>query len=168
MDLLSGNLSTTGYGKRRRRSGAVCRDPIPAESLFRNSGRSEWAVDNSPAAFPSISYNGTAAGLAALLDWCSAFRAFVDRRVCVIPFCVVVPYTAFTAAEFLPRNVAGWNEALPTVQTGQFICHEAILLVCFFHLTTQGKVQDYLTLTFEPWSFQKIFDSRKSETLWNI
>ena len=90
-----------------------------------------------------------APGLAALLDWCSAFRAFVDRRVCVIPFCVVVPYTAFTAAEFLPRNVAGWNEALPTVQTGQFIYHEAILLACFFHLTTQGKVQDYLTLTDE-------------------
>ena len=88
-----------------------------------------------------------APGFAALLDWCSTFRAFVDRRVCVIPFCVVVPYTAFTAAEFLPRNVAGWNEALPTVQTGQFIYHEAILLACFFHLTTQGKVQDYLTLT---------------------
>ena len=61
MDLLSGNLSTTGYGKRRRRSGAVCRDPIPAESLFRSLGRSVWAVDNSPAAFPSISYDGTAA-----------------------------------------------------------------------------------------------------------
>ena len=89
-----------------------------------------------------------APGFAALLDWCSTFRAFVDRRVCVIPLCVVVPYTAFTAAEFLPRNVAGWNEALPTVQTGQFIRHEAILLACFFHLTTQGKVQDYLTLTF--------------------
>ena len=56
------NPSTTGYGRRRRRNGAVCRDPILAESLFRNSGRSEWAVDNSPAAFPSISYNGTAAG----------------------------------------------------------------------------------------------------------
>ena len=93
---------------------------------------------------------------AALLDWCSAFRAFVDRRVCVIPFCVVVPYTAFTAAEFLPRNVAGWNEALPTVQTGQFICHEAIPLACFFHLTTQGKVQDYLTLTDIKKGFGKI------------
>ena len=62
MDLLSGNLSTTGYGKRRRRSGAVCRVPIPAESLFRSSGRSEQAADNSPAAFPAISYNGTAGG----------------------------------------------------------------------------------------------------------
>ena len=89
-----------------------------------------------------------APGLVALLDWCSAFRAFVDRRVCVIPFCVVVPYTAFAAAEFLPRDVAGWNEALPTVQTSQLVCHEAISLACFFHLTTLGKVQDYLTLTF--------------------
>ena len=92
-----------------------------------------------------------APGFAALLDWCSTFRTFVDRCVRVVPLCVVVPYTAFTAAEFLPRNVAGWNEALPTVQTGQFIYHEAILLACFFHLTTQGKVQDYLTLTMKSW-----------------
>ena len=86
-------------------------------------------------------------GFAALLNWRSAFRAFVDWRVRVVPLCVIVPHTAFTAAEFLPRDVAGWNEALPTVQTGQFIYHEAISLACFFHLTTQGKVQDYLTLT---------------------
>lgn len=88
-----------------------------------------------------------APGFAALLDQRPAFWAFVDRRVCVIPFCVVVPYTAFTAAEFLPRNVAGWKEALPTGQAYQLIRHDAFLLVCFFHLTTQGKVQDYLTLT---------------------
>ena len=88
-------------------------------------------------------------GFAALLNWRSAFRAFVDWRVRVVPLCVIVPHTAFTAAEFLPRDVAGWNEALPTVQTGQFIYHEAISLACFFHLTTQGKVQDYLTLTDE-------------------
>ena len=86
-------------------------------------------------------------GFAALLNWRSAFRAFVDRRVRVVPLRVIVPHTAFTAAEFLPRDVARWNEALPTVQTGQFIYHEAIPLACFFHLTTQGKVQDYLTLT---------------------
>ena len=86
-------------------------------------------------------------GFAALLNWRSAFRAFVDRRVRVVPLRVVVPHPAFAAAEFLPRNVAGWKEALPTVQTGQFIYHEAISRVCFFHLTTQGKVQDYLTLT---------------------
>ena len=88
-------------------------------------------------------------GFAALLNWRSAFRAFVDRRVRVVPLCVIVPHTAFTAAEFLPRDVARWNEALPTVQTGQFIYHEAIPLACFFHLTTKGKVQDYLTLTDE-------------------
>ena len=88
-----------------------------------------------------------APGFAALLNWRPAFRAFVDWRVRVVPLCVIVPHTAFTAAEFLPRDVAGWNEALPTVQTGQFIYHEAIPLACFFHLTTQGKVQDYLTLT---------------------
>jgi len=98
-----------------------------------------------PAAFSAET--PPAPGFTALLDWCSAFRAFVDRRVCVIPFCVVVPYTAFTAAEFLPRDVAGWNEALPTIQTGQFIRHDAIPLVRFFHLTTPGKVHDYLTLT---------------------
>ena len=56
------NPSTTGYGRRRRRNGAVCRGPIPAESLFRSSDRSERAADNSPAAFPAISYNGTAGG----------------------------------------------------------------------------------------------------------
>ena len=89
-----------------------------------------------------------APGFAALLNWRSAFRAFVDRRVRVVPLCVIVPHTAFTAAEFLPRDVARWRKTLPTIQTGQFICHEAISLVCFFHLTTQGKVQDYLTLTF--------------------
>ena len=86
-------------------------------------------------------------GFAALLNWRSEFRAFVDRRVRVVPLCVIVPHTAFAAAEFLPRDVAGWNEALPTVQTSQLICHEAISLVCFFYLTTLGKVQDYLTLT---------------------
>ena len=90
-----------------------------------------------------------APGFAALPDRRPAFRAFVDRRVRVVPLCVVVPHPAFAAAEFLPRNVAGWNEALHTVQTGQFIYHEAIPLACFFHLTTQGKVQDYLTLTDE-------------------
>ena len=37
---------------------------------------------------------------------------------------------------------------LAEVQTGQFIYHEAIPLVRFFHLTTPGKVHDYLTLTF--------------------
>ena len=95
-------------------------------------------------------------GFAALLNWRSAFRAFVDRRVRVVPLCVIVPHTAFTAAEFLPRDVAGWNEALPTVQTGQFIYHEAIPLACFFYLTTQGKVQDYLTLTDIKKGFGKI------------
>ena len=88
-----------------------------------------------------------APGFAALLDWRPTFRTFVHRRVRVVPLCVVVPHTAFAAAEFLPRDVAGWNKALPTVQTGQLIRHEAISLVCFFHLTTRGKVQDYLTLT---------------------
>lgn len=88
-----------------------------------------------------------APGFAALLDRRPAFRAFVDRRVRVVPLRVVVPHPAFAAAEFLPRNVAGWKEALPTVQAYQFIRHDAFLLVCFFHLTTQGKVQDYLTLT---------------------
>ena len=88
-----------------------------------------------------------APGFAALLDWRPAFRAFVDRRVRVVPLCVIVPHTAFAAAEFLPRNVAGWKEALPTGQAYQLIRHDAFLLVCFFHLTTQGKVQDYLTLT---------------------
>ena len=57
------NPSTTGYGRRRRRNGAVCRGPIPAESLFRSSDRSERAADNSPAAFPAISYHGTAASV---------------------------------------------------------------------------------------------------------
>ena len=33
--------------------------------------------------------------------------------------------------------------------------HEAILLACFFHLTTQGKVQDYLTLTDAQMGFGK-------------
>ena len=88
-----------------------------------------------------------APGLAALLDWCSAFRAFIDRRICVVPLCIVVPHTAFAAAEFLPRDVARWRKALPTIQTGQFIRHDAIPLVRFFHLTTPGKVHDYLTLT---------------------
>ena len=88
-----------------------------------------------------------APGVAALLDRRPAFRAFVDRRVRVVPLRVVVPHPAFAAAEFLPRNVAGWKEALPTVQAYQLIRHDAVLLVCFFHLTTQGKVQDYLTLT---------------------
>ena len=90
-----------------------------------------------------------APGLAALLNWRPAFRAFIDRRICVVPLCVVVPHTAFAAAEFLPRDVARWRKALPTIQTGQFIYHEAIPLACFFYLTTQGKVQDYLTLTDE-------------------
>ena len=89
-----------------------------------------------------------APGFAALLDQRPAFWAFVDRRVCVIPFCVVAPYSASTAAEFLPRDVARWRKALPTIQTGQFIRHDAIPLVRFFHLTTPGKVHDYLTLTF--------------------
>ena len=61
-DLLSDRPSTTGYGRRRCRNGAVCRDPILAESLFRSSDRSERAADTLPAAFPAISYNGTAAG----------------------------------------------------------------------------------------------------------
>ena len=89
-----------------------------------------------------------APGFAALLDRRSAFRAFVDRRVRAVPLRVVVPHPAFAAAEFLPRNVAGWNKALPAVQACQLIRHEAILLVCFFHFTTPGKVHDYLTLTF--------------------
>lgn len=88
-----------------------------------------------------------APGFAALLDWRPAFRAFVDRRVRVVPLCVIVPHTAFAAAEFLPRDVARWRKALPTIQTGQFIRHDAIPLVRFFHLTTPGKVHDYLTLT---------------------
>ena len=88
-----------------------------------------------------------APGFAALLDRRPAFRAFVDRRVRVVPLRVVVPHPAFAAAEFLPRDVARWRKALPTVQTGQFIRHDAIPLVRFFHLTTPGKVHDYLTLT---------------------
>ena len=83
-----------------------------------------------------------APGFAALLDRRPAFRAFVDQRV------RAVPHPAFAAAEFLPRNVAGWNKALPAVQACQLIRHEAIPLVCFFHFTTLGKVHDYLTLTF--------------------
>ena len=88
-----------------------------------------------------------APGFTALLNWRPAFRAFIDRRICVVPLCVVVPHTAFAAAEFLPRDVARWRKALPTIQTDQFIRHDAIPLVRFFHLTTLGKVHDYLTLT---------------------
>ena len=51
-----------------------------------------------------------APGFAALLDRRPASRAFVDRRV------RAVPHPAFAAGEFLPRDVAGWNKALPTVQ----------------------------------------------------
>ena len=64
----------------------------------------------------------------------SSFRAFVDRHVRAVPLCIVVSHLAFTAAEFLPRNVAGWNEALPTVQAYQLIRHDAVLLVCFFQV----------------------------------
>ena len=78
---------------------------------------------------------------AALLNWRPAFRAFIDRRV------RVVLHPAFAAAEFLPRDVVGWNETLPAVQACQFIRHDAILLVRFFHITTQEKVRDYLALT---------------------
>ena len=89
-----------------------------------------------------------APGFAALLDRCPAFRAFVDRRVRAVPLRVIVPHPALAAAEFLPRDVAGWNKALPAVQACQLIRHDAFPLVCFFHLTTLGKVHDYLTLTF--------------------
>ena len=95
----------------------------------------------------------------------SSFRAFVDRHVRAVPLCIVVSHLAFTAAEFLPRNVAGWNEALPTVQTSQLVCHEAISLACFFHLTTLGKVQDYLTLTLIHGVFRKFPAVKKPEHL---
>ena len=89
-----------------------------------------------------------APGFAALLDRRSVFRAFVNRRVRVVPLRVVVPHPTLAAAEFLPRDVAGWNKALPAVQACQLIRHDAFPLVCFFHFTTPGKVHDYLTLTF--------------------
>ena len=54
-----------------------------------------------------------APGFAALLDWCSTFRTFVDRCVRVVPLCVVVPYTAFTAAEFLPRDMQVGTKPFP-------------------------------------------------------
>ena len=92
-----------------------------------------------------------APGFAALLDRRSAFRAFVDRCVRAVPLRVVVPHPALAAAEFLPRDVAGWNKALPAVQACQLIRHDAFPLVCFFHFTTLGKVHDYLTLT-SAWS----------------
>ena len=96
-----------------------------------------------------------APGFAALLDRRPAFRAFVDRRVRVVPLRVVVPHPAFAAGEFLPRDVARWRKALPAVQACQLIRHEAILLVCFFHFTTLGKVHDYLTLPERAGSFRR-------------
>ena len=72
-----------------------------------------------PAAFSTET--PPAPGFTALLNWRPAFRAFIDRRICVVPLCVVVPHTAFAAAEFLPRDVARWRKALPTIQTGQFM-----------------------------------------------
>ena len=104
-----------------------------------------------------------APGFAALLDRRPAFRAFVDRRVRAVPLRVVVPHPAFAAGEFLLRDVAGWNKALPAVQACQLIRHDAFPLVCFFHFTTLGKVHDYLTLT-SAWSKEAQKEKEKCES----
>ena len=90
-----------------------------------------------PAAFSTET--PPAPGFTALLNWRPAFRAFIDRRICVVPLCVVVPHTAFTAAEFLPRDVARWRKALPTIQTDQFIRHDAIPPCAFLPSYHTGK-----------------------------
>ena len=104
-----------------------------------------------------------APGFAALLDRCPAFRAFVDRRVRAVPLRVIVPHPAFAAGEFLPRDVARWRKAHPTVQACQLIRHDAFPLVCFFHFTTLGKVHDYLTLT-SAWSKEAQKEKEKCES----
>ena len=71
-----------------------------------------------------------APGFAALLDRRPAFRAFVDWRVRVVPLRVVVPHPAFAAGAFLPRDVARWRKAHPTVQACQLIRHDAFPPSC--------------------------------------
>ena len=80
-----------------------------------------------------------APGFAALLDWRPVFRAFVDRRVRAVTLRFVVPHPAFAAGEFLPRNVAGWNKALPAVQACQLIRHDAFPPRVFFPFYHTGK-----------------------------
>ena len=104
-----------------------------------------------------------APGFASLLDRRPAFRAFVDRCVRAVPLRVVVPHPAFAVGAFLPRDVARWRKAHPAVQACQLIRHEAILLVCFFHFTTLGKVHDYLTLT-SAWSKEAQKEKEKCES----
>ena len=94
-----------------------------------------------------------APGFAALLDRRPAFRAFVDRRICVVPLCVVVPHTAFAAAEFLPRDVAGWNKALPAVQACQLIRHDAFPPRVFFPFYHTGKGSRLFDAYFHLWNY---------------
>ena len=69
-----------------------------------------------------------APGFAALLDWRPVFRAFVDRRVRVVPHRVAVPHPTLAVGAFLPRDVARWRKAHPTVQACQLIRHDAFPL----------------------------------------
>lgn len=80
-----------------------------------------------------------APGFAALLDRRPAFRAFVDWRVRVVPLRVVVPHPAFAAGAFLPRDVARWRKAHPTVRACQLIRHDAIPPCVFLPFYHTGK-----------------------------
>ena len=43
----------------------------------------------------------------------SSFRAFVDWHVRAVPLCIVVSHLAFTAAEFLPRDMQVGTKPFP-------------------------------------------------------
>jgi hypothetical protein len=62
------------------------------------------------------------AALPGLFDVLAAFRTGIYRDG-VIPFCIVVFDTAFSAAVFLPRFVATRLERLTAAQAGQFFTH---------------------------------------------
>ena len=49
-----------------------------------------------------------------LLHWAATLWTDIDCYV-IVSFGVIVPMPAGIAAKFLPRNMAGWYELLPTV-----------------------------------------------------
>ena len=104
-----------------------------------------------------------APGLVALLDWCSAFRAFVDRRVCVIPFCVVVPYTAFAAAEFLPRDMQVGTKPFPQFKQASSFAMKPSPRV-FLPSYHTGKGSRLFDAYFHLWSYLRILRIKNCRT----
>ena len=94
-----------------------------------------------------------APGLAALLNWRPAFRAFIDRRVRAVTLRFVVPHPAFAAGEFLPCNVAGWRKALPAVQACQLIRHDAFPPRVFLPFYHTGKGSRLFDAYFHLWNY---------------